>query len=348
MYPLRVLSIDGGGIRGIIPLKILAYIEQKTGKPIHQLFNSIGGTSTGGIIALGLNTYKPGTKEVYTVKELMEFYTRDAHELFSYRWESFGGWLLSSYRAKNIEKYLQDKFGKNTLLAELPTTGDCDVRVYSYDLKHNQPFEFTNQDRHSRHLVWQAARATSAAPTFFPAFNFQDPDEENPGKENPRVLIDGGVFINNPALNLLLEARKIRPHIKQQSQLLVSIGTGDFSPYKKPLESSGKLGWAGSIFGVTSTATSSEAHEQLKELLNEFDPRVPYDEQELEELTKTRYYRFQKQFDKDVPMDGISKKQIKRLEQLGDELVKQEKDKLDKLCATLTKPMDITDSDVIK
>ena len=52
----------------------------------------------------------------------------------------------------------------------------------------------------------------------------------------PRLLIDGGVFINNPGLNLLLRARKTYPHIKQQSQLLVSVGTGDFSPYKKHLK----------------------------------------------------------------------------------------------------------------
>jgi patatin-like phospholipase/acyl hydrolase len=82
MYPVRTLSIDGGGIRGIIPLKILEYIEDKTKKQIHQLFNVIGGTSTGGIIALGLNSYKPGTKDIYKAAELMKFYTEDAHEIF--------------------------------------------------------------------------------------------------------------------------------------------------------------------------------------------------------------------------------------------------------------------------
>jgi patatin-like phospholipase/acyl hydrolase len=336
LYPVRVLSIDGGGIRGIIPLKILEYIEQKTEKPIHQLFNVIGGTSTGGIIALGLNSSNPDTKKVYTVKELMEFYTKDADQLFSYKWGSFRGWLLSSYHAKNIENYLKKKFGDTTLLTELPTAEDCDVTVYSYDVQHNEPFYFNNRDIDSG-MVWQAARATSAAPTFFPAFNFEYKEKE------PRVLIDGGVFINNPTLNLLLRARKIYPHIKQQSQLLVSLGTGEFSPYKKPLKWSGKLGWAGSIFGVTSMATSSEAHDQTNNLLEYLDPRVLHDEQEYEQ----RYYRFQKPFEKDVPMDGISNKQITRLVQLGNELVKEKEDELDRLCAILTKPMDIRDSDTL-
>jgi patatin-like phospholipase/acyl hydrolase len=340
LYPVRILSIDGGGIRGIIPLKILDYIEKKTEKPIHQLFNVIGGTSTGGIIALGLNASNPAerTGKVYTVEQLMKFYTEDANQLFSYRWESLGGWLLSSYRARNIEDYLQHKFGDTTLLSQLPTAKDCVVIVYSYDVAHNEPFEFTNNPQQGNDgLVWQAARATSAAPTFFPAFKFKDPNEN---EEKLRVLIDGGVFINNPALNLLLEARKKYPQIKQQNQLLVSIGTGDFNPYKEHFKWSGKLGWAGSIFGVTSMATSSETDGQLTELLEYFDARVPWKEKELKEWTEKRYYRFQKQFEKDVPMDGISEKQIKHLEQLGDKLVEEQQEELDQLCEVLAKPIE--------
>lgn len=340
MYPVRILSIDGGGIRGIIPLKILEYIEKETKKPIHQLFNVIGGTSTGGIIALGLNSFKPKTNEVYKAHELMNFYTNDAKKLFSYRWESFGGWLLSSYRARNIENYLKNKFGDTTLLTQLPTTAqDRIVIVYSYDLTNNEPFEFCNDPKIGNDgLVWQAARSTSAAPTFFPAFEFKDPNETDENK--PRVLIDGGVFINNPALNLLLEARRKYSQYKQQEQLLVSIGTGDFNPYKEHFKWSGKLGWAGSIFGVTSMATSSETDGQVTELLEYFDPRPGYNEEELEQWTKKRYYRFQKPFEKDVPMDGISRKQIKHLEQLGDELVKDKQGELDELCAILSQPIE--------
>lgn len=64
----QILSIDGGGIRGIIPLKVLEYIESQTRKQIHELFDVIGGTSTGGIIALGLNSKLPHTQQIYTTK----------------------------------------------------------------------------------------------------------------------------------------------------------------------------------------------------------------------------------------------------------------------------------------
>ncbi len=167
MYSLRILSVDGGGIRGIIPLKVLAYIENQIEKPISQLFNVMGGTSTGGIIALGLNCNNPKTNRLYRAEELIKFYTDDADKIFksSAKWKR--GIFSPKYTAKGIENYLKEKFGENTLLEDLPT--DCDVTVYSYDLEYNEIFYFNNRYKdeggHANSLfVWQAARATSAAP----------------------------------------------------------------------------------------------------------------------------------------------------------------------------------------
>jgi len=338
MYPVRILSIDGGGIRGIIPLKVLEYIEKKTGKSIHQLFNIFGGTSTGGIIALGLNSLNPETQKVYTAEELIKFYTEDADKIF-YSWNrgSGFGWFSSQYSPDNIESYLKNKFGETTLLVELPTTENCDVTVYSYDLLNNQPFYFNNRDKVSgSFLVWQAARATSAAPAFFPAFKLKR-------EEMDLLLTDGGVYINNPALNLLIRARRQFSHIKKQSQLLVSLGTGQFSPSREDLENAGVTnGWAKAIFNIASMGTSAEYESQIRELLEYLDPQIFHDEKEWEK----RYYRFQKEFKEDVPMDGKKKEQIKRLVKLGDALVEENKSELDQLCATLITPMDISDSDV--
>lgn len=231
------------------------------------------------------------------------------------------------------------------MLHELPTTPDCDVTVYSYDLLSNEPFYFNNRDKVSGFLsVWQAARATSAAPTFFPALKLEHE------KTGSLLLTDGGVYINNPALNLLIRARKIFPQIKKQSQMLVSLGTGQFSPSLAHLENAGigRLSldptdsWGKAIFSVTSMGTSAEADYQTSELLEYLDPKVFHDEQEYQQ----RYYRFQKKFREDVPMDGISQKQISRLEQLGDELVKERREELDQLCEVLTTSIDINESDV--
>lgn len=144
MKATRILSIDGGGVRGIIPLKVLQYIEKKTGQPIHKLFDFIGGTSTGGIIALGLNCFVPGTQQSYSTDELLKFYTQDGEKLFVSRLPQWLDWLPfgSKYKDSSIEAYLSEKFGDTTQISQLPT--DCDVTVYSYDLVSNRPFYFNN------------------------------------------------------------------------------------------------------------------------------------------------------------------------------------------------------------
>ena len=84
-YKYKILSIDGGGIRGIIPAIILAEIEQETGKPIFEMFDLIAGTSTGGILALSLtkpNPVQPHNAH-YPAKELVKLYEEKGHEIFS-------------------------------------------------------------------------------------------------------------------------------------------------------------------------------------------------------------------------------------------------------------------------
>lgn len=79
----KILSIDGGGIRGIIPAMVLAAIENETGKPISKLFDLIGGTSTGGILGLGLTKPKPGTAEPeYSANDLLDLYIHQGPEIF--------------------------------------------------------------------------------------------------------------------------------------------------------------------------------------------------------------------------------------------------------------------------
>lgn len=180
-----ILSIDGGGIRGIIPLKVLEYIEQHTKKQIHELFHVIGGTSTGGIIALGLNSKSSDTEAIYSAKDLLKFYTEDADKIFQKGKRENSelkekveaddnvdspGFRHSTYSNKGIEKYLKEKFGSDTKMSELQPKPD--VSVFSYDIQNDCPYYFNSKKARENpklddYCVWQAARATSAAPTFF-------------------------------------------------------------------------------------------------------------------------------------------------------------------------------------
>ncbi len=326
MTTAKILSIDGGGIRGIIPLKVLEYIENKTKQPMHKLFNYMGGTSTGGIIALGLNCKAPETGKIYEAKELLKFYTQDANRIFVknksklFDPHTWGGkWRQSLYTAEGIEEFLKAKFGADTMMMDLQ--GDGFVSVYAYDLESNQPRRFDNEfDDVTK--VWQAARATSAAPTFFPAAKLRTPVGD--GTENVGYYIDGGVYINNPALNLLIQAR--RGGELDDKQILVSIGTGDYRTSQVSKENSGALGWAQAIVGVSMAGVSTEIDSALRDLLTSV--QIGGDNQ---------YYRFQKEFPSEEPMDDISEKNIKDLQEMGKELVEENKDKLDQLCDELTK-----------
>jgi predicted acylesterase/phospholipase RssA len=171
MTTIKILSIDGGGIRGIIPATVLTYIESQSGKRIYELFDVIGGTSTGGIIALGLNSLSPTTHQIYQAQELLNFYLCDGSQIFCHE-EALQqrlattsgvtdlicnsnvlkilsikdvnttgpGYLSPQYPASCIEAFLQEKFGTKAKLSAL-TTG-CDVLVTSYDIKNNSPYYF--------------------------------------------------------------------------------------------------------------------------------------------------------------------------------------------------------------
>jgi patatin-like phospholipase/acyl hydrolase len=323
MTTTKILSIDGGGIRGIIPLKVLEYIETETKQPIHKLFNYMGGTSTGGIIALGLNCKVPKTEQIYTAKEVLHFYTQEADKIFVKNHANLdprtwvGKWGKSQYTAEGIEGYLKTKFGADTMMKDLQT-GPY-VSVYAYDLESNQPRYFDNQYDY-RTYVWEAARATSAAPTYFPAAKLRTRNSD--GTEDIGLFIDGGVYINNPALNLLIEARRD----PSEQEILVSLGTGDYRKSQVDKENSGNIGWAQAIVNVSMTGVSSEIDLALTNLLmsRQFG-------------SKYQYYRLQKEFNYDVEMDDISRENIKKLEEMGAELVKEKKQELDKLCHELTK-----------
>ncbi|ERT06730.1 patatin-like phospholipase family protein [Lyngbya aestuarii BL J] len=337
-----ILSIDGGGIRGIIPLKVLEYIEGKTNKPIHELFDVIGGTSTGGIIALGLNSKSSNTEAIYSAKDLLKFYTEDAGEIFQEAKREYieleekveaddklgnPGFRHSTYSSKGIEKYLKEKFGSDTKMSELQPKPD--VSVFSYDIQNDCPYYFNSKKARENpnfddYCVWQAARATSAAPTFFPTARF-------PEKSNS-IFVDGGVYINNPALALLIQAKHLYPY--EQKFLLISLGTGSLK-VARDLKDAGILGWMishpGALLDVMMKGASETTHQQLQELVSgnsNSGLKIP---------SLNQYERYQKELQENIAMDDIKPKTLTKLVNLGEALVNENKNELNELCEVLVK-----------
>jgi uncharacterized metal-binding protein len=233
---LRILSLDGGGVRGIIPCTILQHITEHKragGKPIHELFDLICGSSTGGIIAAGLTAGM-------TPSEIQNMYEQLAAMVFK---KSISTWLFDKaksifsaplYDAAVLEGHLRTTFGKLrmteldkcrlfvvTRKQEASAASPIILCTYDYDTKLLYFDQDTPMKAYHAENSWSvvhALRATSAAPLYFPPLSYFGQN-----------YIDGGVGCNNPAKVAVCEARRIcrleRERFDRIS-CLVSIGTG--------------------------------------------------------------------------------------------------------------------------
>ncbi|WP_017659390.1 patatin-like phospholipase family protein [Baaleninema simplex] len=223
--PKRLLSIDGGGIRGIIAAQILLKIESILCDPkdtpwncLGDYFDFIGGTSTGAILAAGL---AKGMK----VRDLLDLYVDRGREIFTRNW--LIGRLWSKYSAKPLERNLKEVLGTTTLGSDRLRTlllvvakNVTTARNWFFVNSPNNKFYDINKDI----LLWHFVRASTAAPTFFLPHQFNI-------DSHPYEFIDGGMsMFNNPSFQLFLEATKpdygIGWKTGKDNLLLISVGTG--------------------------------------------------------------------------------------------------------------------------
>lgn len=212
----KILSIDGGGIRGIYPAHILRCIEERLNIDLFNGFDMIAGTSTGSIIAAGIAKQVPATNIVEMYKEHGADIFRQKSFFFPLKkWKNQVHPMFDSlYDSKHLEIVLTDVF-QESKLGEiekpllLPATdiGNGCVHV----LKSGYSEDFT---RDFDVLVKDAVLASCSAPTFF-----------DPHKLDNYLLADGGLWANNPALAAVIEAQKVLG-IKPDNIQVLSIGTG--------------------------------------------------------------------------------------------------------------------------
>lgn len=196
------LSLDGGGMKGYVEALLLAEVEQRAGKPCWQLFDFMGGTSVGGIIAALIASGQ-------TAIQASEFFPVDGPDIFGNEFPDEGGLIGPRYGASAIEGCLQARLGSTTLgQAKIP------LLIPAFELVSYLPVVLTSYDQDSRDMqMWQAARATSAAQSYFPAFQI-----------GTQVYWDGGVAANNPSALILAEAIKLWG--RDEDLTIVSLGCG--------------------------------------------------------------------------------------------------------------------------
>ncbi len=271
----RILSIDGGGIRGTIPAVLLQHLEQASGRPISALFDLVTGTSTGGILAAGLTAPGDDGTPKLTAADMLALYAERGDEIFHRSfWDgitSVGGLTDEQYSAAPLEKLLAHYLGDATLT-------DClkPVVITSYDIERRAPYFFKTrraaESPERNHRLRDAARATSAAPTYFePALV-----ESLARRPTRRALVDGGVFVNNPALCGFIEAMSMGQ--RPDDILVVSLGTGVATrkiAYEKAKDW-GMIGWLRPILGVMMDGQADAADHHLRQLLPDAGPAQRY------------------------------------------------------------------------
>ena len=254
MSKFQILVIDGGGMRGLFPAGILARLEETYGNRIANCFDLIIGTSTGGIIALGLGK---GLKPA----EIEEFYLDRGPRIFvgaDSVLRTLSQIREAKYDSAPLQQELQACFG-DTLLGE----SEKRLVITSYDME-NDDVRLIKTAHHVRLRndyklpMWQVGLATSAAPTFFSACK---------AIKNAR-LVDGGVWANNPTMVGLTEAVSLL-EIPLQDIRILSIGTSwELKHRPDDLDAAGKWGWKNEIVDVMFRGQSHAAIKQAELLLN--------------------------------------------------------------------------------
>ena len=341
----RILSIDGGGIRGILPGVVLTYIEEQLmaieGKNVRlgDYFDLLTGTSTGGILAC---TYliperdakgKPKARPKYTAREAVNIYLDRGDDIFDISfWQkikSSGGLTDEKFNASELEEALNDYFG-DTLFSEL--LRPC--LITSYDIRNRRAHFFSQIDARATithdFKVKEVARATSAAPTYFEVAKVKSE------YGTPYPLIDGGVFANNPAMCAYAEARSInfstvlndpekpdRPHA--QDMIIISIGTGStFKPYEyNKAKDWGMIEWIQPIIDIMMSGNAETVTYQLRKIWETTD-------------TPDHFVRLAPDlYEANSEMDDASVNNMKHLHEAGKKFVSENIELLDRVVKLL-------------
>lgn len=317
----RVLSIDGGGIKGLVPALLLTEIERRTSRPIYQSFDLIVGASTGAILALGMTrpSDADARQPAFTATHLVGFYRDQAASIFPHSL----GFLRSvrrafrpQYDATVIEKVFQTYFGDVRFQEAL-----TNVAIPAYDIEDGRRLWFLSYSNpYGQILMADLVRGATAAPTYLPPSRFAVQRHVSP--KGYVALVDGALFANNPAPVALARGSRIRGS-GDPSIMLISLGTGRSMQRHSfdDAKSWGMLGWMDPLLEIAFS-----------------DPAID-DEMNRSLEGKGNYFRLQPDFaGVAIALDDSSPETLRRLEHTTDRYIQKHSDVFTRLAADLALP----------
>jgi uncharacterized protein len=331
---IRILSLDGGGIRGIISCVILKFIEEQLqvldnpNAKIGDYFDLIAGTSTGGILASIILFPDENGNAKFSVQEALDLYAEKGDTIFDVSfWRKIinpFGLFNEKISETNLEKQIEEVFGNLEIKDFIKPS-----LITSYDIEGRHAKFFTSHDAKTSQLenfyAKDVCRATSAAPTYF------EPAKIKSLYNQEFVLIDGGVYANNPALCAYAEARKIpfRDILKTESKknypkindmIIVSVGTGTvLKPYRfEDFDNAGKLKWITPLIDILLSSNVETVDYHLQKMYETLGP-----------TNYQNYHRLMPSLKNASPeMDDTTKKNIQELIQTGLAFVEENREQL--------------------
>ncbi|XP_053318917.1 calcium-independent phospholipase A2-gamma [Spea bombifrons] len=311
---IRVLTIDGGGTRGIVALQTLHKLEELTGKPIHHLFDYICGVSTGAILGFMLGLFR------IPLDECEELYRNLGKDVFKQN-VILGtvkmGWNHAYYDSEIWEKMLKERMGSDLLIETARNPLCPKVSAVSTIVNRGLPLKayvFRNYNHFPgvkshymggcQYNLWQAIRASSAAPGYFQEYVLGNDLHQ-----------DGGLLINNPSALALHECKCLWPNVPLQC--VVSLGTGRYETAGKSNATHTSL--KAKITNVISSATDTE------EVHKTLDALLPPD----------TYFRFNPVMTEDIMLDENRKEKLSQLQMDGMLYLQRNEEKLKKAAKVL-------------
>ncbi len=312
---MRVLAIDGGGIRGVIPAVVLAELERRAGRPIARLFDLIAGTSTGGILAAALTVPADDGSPRLTAAQVAARYELFGPRVFDRsllkQIVSADGLIDERYDSRGLRAALDEELG-DALLSQTVT----DVVLTAYDLELRRAVFFrtwrAQSDREHDFRLADAVLATASAPTYF-----EPARVSNLAGGRIATLVDGGVFATNPSMCALAEVARMG---RLDEIVVVSLGTGsktDPIPFEE-VRGWGRLEWAQPILDVVFDGAADTVDFQASQLLPDGS-----------------YHRFQTELPRGIALDDASSATIAELHEVGERLVRERSEDLDRVVAAL-------------
>ncbi|XP_059474684.1 calcium-independent phospholipase A2-gamma-like isoform X2 [Neocloeon triangulifer] len=327
---IRILSMDGGGTRGVMVIELLRKLEALTGRRVCEMFDFICGVSTGAIMACLFGPHKKNLDDCAQLyKEIsVRIFTRNnllgASKLL---------WDHSYYDTQQWEQLLQNHVGTIPLIrtardplcpkmaAVSTVVNQAEVMPYvfrNYELPDGVPALYTGG---SRHQLWEAARASAAAPSYFGEFRTAD-----------LLHQDGGVLVNNPTAIAIHEAKLLWPG--EALQCVVSFGTGRCHPLDLAIKNAA----AAATNGATGADTYSSWKQKFTKILESATDTEAVHNMLHDLLPNDVYFRFNPYVKEVSSMFEMRPEKLQELEGEAALYARRNDEKFRQVAATLTQP----------